>query len=90
MHNKKQIGASVATITVVALALASGILGSATPGAAQSGDPYGLTWSTVDGGGYTFSTGGNYSLGGTVGQPGAQAGRTRGPLYGAVYDSVAG
>jgi hypothetical protein len=41
------------------------------PVAAQSGDSYDLSWSTVDGGGYTFSTGGDYSLGGTVGQPDA-------------------
>jgi len=32
---------------------------------------YDLTWSTVDGGGYTFSTGGGYQLGGTIGQPDA-------------------
>ena len=36
---------------------------------AQVGGPYDLSWSTVDGGGHTFSTGGDYSLGGTVGQP---------------------
>ncbi len=35
---------------------------------AQSGGGYDLTWNTVDSGGYTFSTGGEYSLGGTVGQ----------------------
>lgn len=34
---------------------------------AQSGGGYDLFWSTVDGGGYTFSTGGGYSLGGTIG-----------------------
>lgn len=38
---------------------------------AQSGGGYDLTWSTVDGGGYTFSTGEGYSLGGTAGQPDA-------------------
>ena len=38
---------------------------------AQSGGGYDLTWSTVDGGGYTFSTGGVYTLGGTAGQPDA-------------------
>jgi hypothetical protein len=38
---------------------------------AQTGGPYGLTWSTIDAGGYTFSTGGDYTLGGTVGQPDA-------------------
>ncbi len=36
---------------------------------AQSGGGYDLSWSTVDGGGGTFSTGGDYSLGGTIGQP---------------------
>ncbi len=35
---------------------------------AQSGGGYDLTWSTVDGGGYTWSEGGGYALGGTVGQ----------------------
>jgi hypothetical protein len=38
---------------------------------AQSGGGYDLTWSTVDGGGYTWSEGGGYSLGGTIGQPDA-------------------
>ena len=36
---------------------------------AQGG--YDLSWWTVDGGGYTFSEGGGYSLGGTIGQPDA-------------------
>jgi len=35
---------------------------------AQSGGGYDLTWSTIDGGGTTWSEGGGYSLGGTVGQ----------------------
>ncbi len=34
---------------------------------AQTGGGYDLTWSTIDGGGYTFSTGWGYSLGGTEG-----------------------
>lgn len=38
---------------------------------AQSGGDYDLTWSTVDGGGATFSTGENYTLGGAIGQPDA-------------------
>ena len=38
---------------------------------AQMGGGYDLTWSTVDGGGYTWSEGGGYSLGGTIGQPDA-------------------
>ncbi len=40
---------------------------------AQTGGGYDLTWSTVDGGGYTWSEGGGYALGGTVGQPDAGA-----------------
>jgi hypothetical protein len=42
-----------------------------TAAGAQSGGEYDLTWSTVDGGGYTFSLGGGYALGGTMGQPDA-------------------
>ena len=38
---------------------------------AQSGGGYNLSWSSVDGGGYTFSSGGAYILGGTIGQPDA-------------------
>ena len=51
---------------------------------AQSGGGYDLTWSTIDGGGYTFSEGGGYSLGGTVGQPDA------GVLSGGGYTLVGG
>jgi hypothetical protein len=36
---------------------------------AQAG--YDLSWWTVDGGGGTFSQGGSYTLGGTIGQPDA-------------------
>ena len=32
---------------------------------------YDLSWHTVDGGGHMFSTGGTFSLGGTIGQPDA-------------------
>lgn len=39
--------------------------------ALASPDTYDLSWWTVDGGGYTFSTGGPYLLGGTIGQPDA-------------------
>ncbi len=37
---------------------------------AAQGD-YDLSWWTVEGGGWTFSTGGDYSLGGAAGQPDA-------------------
>jgi hypothetical protein len=45
---------------------------------AQSGGGYELTWSTVDGGGLTWSAGGGYSLGGTSGQHDAQTPATGG------------
>jgi hypothetical protein len=51
---------------------------------AQTGGGYDLSWSTIDGGGYTFSTGGDYTLGGTVGQPDA------GSLTGGGYTLVGG
>ena len=54
-------------ILVLAIALAS----SQTTTSAQSGGTYDLTWNTIDGGGGMFSTGGNYSLGGTIWQPDA-------------------
>lgn len=57
----------------VLLLLASVALGSTAPAVAQSDNGYDLGWNTVDGGGYTFSTGGGYSLGGTLGQPDAGA-----------------
>jgi hypothetical protein len=38
-----------------------------------------LKWWTVDGGGATFSTGGSYNLGGTIGQP--DAGTSNGGTY---------
>lgn len=34
---------------------------------------YDLSWYTIDGGGATISTGGSYSLGGSIGQPDAGA-----------------
>lgn len=35
---------------------------------AQSGGPYDLSWSSINGGGHTFSAGGAYTLGGAIGQ----------------------
>lgn len=42
-------------------------------------DGFDLPWSTLDGGGYTFSAGGGYELGGTIGQP--DAGTMTGGIY---------
>ena len=56
----------------LALLLAIGVLLLLTlPVLAQSGGIYDLSWYTIDGGGGTFSTGGGFSLGGTIGQPDA-------------------
>jgi hypothetical protein len=58
---------------------------------AQIGGGYDLTWNTVDGGGATFSTGGGYSLGGTIGQ--SDAGALAGGSYslnGGFWVSAAG
>ena len=60
------------------LLLAIGLILLLAGGAAAQGG-YDLSWWTVDGGGYTFSTGGTYSLGGTIGQP--DAGLLEGPGY---------
>lgn len=54
------------------------LLLSATLVTAQSGGDYDLTWSTIDGGGQTWSTGGHFSLGGATGQPDAGAQQTGG------------
>jgi len=43
----------------------------ASPAAAQSGGPYEIVSYTIDGGGTTSSTGGAFTLGGTIGQPDA-------------------
>jgi hypothetical protein len=59
--------------------LACLVLLAAVPVLAQSGAGYDLSWSTVDGGGGTSSTGGGYSLAGTAGQPDA------GVMDGGVY-----
>ncbi len=61
-------------LTPIALVLLIGITTASAqrnndPSAPQSG--YDLSWYTIDGGGATFSVGGGYSLGGSIGQPDA-------------------
>ncbi|MCA9286011.1 MAG: hypothetical protein KDA22_12380 [Phycisphaerales bacterium] len=53
-----------------ALGLAALLAASATV-AAPIGPGFDLSWHTVDGGGGTFSVGGGFTLGGTIGQPDA-------------------
>jgi len=66
-------------IVVVLLAISLVLNRSPFTASAQSGGGYDLTWYTIDGGGATFSTGGSYSLGGTIGQ--ADAGVLSGGSY---------
>ena len=62
---------NLAIVAASVLILVALLPGGVAPARAQSGGEYDLTWSTVDGGGYTFSAGGDYALGGTTGQPDA-------------------
>ena len=65
-------------IILIPIVLVS-VIGIMTADAQRANDPstphsgYDLSWYTIDGGGATFSTGGSYSLGGTIGQPDAGA-----------------
>jgi len=60
-----------AVLALMLASLASGVA-LATPGSPDEpeGD-YDIPWWTVDGGGVAISSGGSYSLGGTIGQPDA-------------------
>jgi hypothetical protein len=69
MMKHKAFGAGM---IVAALLVVSAVLAAPTNG-------YEITYWTVDGGGATFSAGGNYQLGGTVGQP--DAGQLTGGSY---------
>lgn len=54
-----------------AILIGVGLLLALTISAAVVANGYDLSWWTADGGGGTFSTGGSYTLGGTIGQPDA-------------------
>ena len=59
----------VAIAALAGFALLAGIQGAG----AQTGGGYDLSWNTVDGGGFIWSSGGGYTLGGTIGQADAGA-----------------
>src|SRR5688572_20213850 len=82
---KRPLTILLATLTLLALTLSVGLAYG------QAGGGYDLSWSTVDGGGGTFSTGGSYSLGGTIGQhdAGSMSGGTY-SLDGGFWGGVAG
>ena len=58
-------------VLVISLSLALATLWGIVMAVAQSGNGYTVTRWTVDGGGGSSSTGGNYTLAGTIGQPDA-------------------
>ncbi len=58
------------TLVMVVLGLLVVLVVTATAQARPSAS-YDLSWYSIDGGGGMFSTGGSYSLGGTIGQPDA-------------------
>ena len=53
------------------LVLGAGVLLLSVGLIARAQGGYDLSWWTVDGGGYTYSAGSGYEMGGTVGQPDA-------------------
>ena len=59
---KNPIAVALLACALTALLLAAPRVNS------QSGGAYDLTWSTIEGGGATFATGGGYELGGTIGE----------------------
>lgn len=72
-RGKRTIRATKQTtiVLIISLSLALATLWGTVTAAAQPGNGYTLTWWTVDGGGASSSTGGDYSLAGTIGQPDA-------------------
>lgn len=57
-------------------------------GTARGLPSYDLTWNTVDGGGATYSSGGAFSMGGTIGQP--DAGPIPSGMSGGVFAVIGG
>ena len=73
----KHLGLTALLVGTVLLMVGGGVAAQESYQLARRG--YDLSWWTADGGGETFSAGGNYSLGGTIGQP--DAGLLAGPGY---------
>ena len=75
----KYLLAICSLVALLSLGMA-GVGWAQVPSGTQSAEQtYDLNWHTVDGGGYTWSSGGTYTLGGTMGQP--DAGRTNCFIY---------
>jgi hypothetical protein len=67
-------------LSLLPLVIAGALIGVVSVSAVVEG--YTLDWWTVDGGGVISSTGGSYSLGGTIGQP--DAGTSSSGIYALV------
>ena len=67
---RNQVLFAMALFVLASVLIAQGSLpAAADPGRGAPDAGYEMAWYTVDGGGATFSAGGVYSLGGTIGQP---------------------
>jgi hypothetical protein len=66
-------------LVLIGLLVLGSLLLSVMVRALEPTEGYDLSWYTIDGGGHTWSTGGTYTLGGTVGQP--DAGNLAGGTY---------
>jgi len=75
----------MSTIRLMTIGIAVSILVLAERLPAQ---PFELSWNTIDSGGLTFSTGGTFTLGGTIGQ--ADAGSLSQPMTGGTFELVGG
>jgi len=76
-HVAKRQGHAVLTVGLLLAALSS----------TAKGQVFHLSWYTIDGGGHTFSTGGGFELGGTIGQ--ADAG-PQPPMTGGSFELSGG
>jgi CSLREA domain-containing protein len=89
MTRKPLLYLSAAGLLLGCLTLVSLVLAQSPGAVTQPGASYDLSWWTVDGGGHTFSTGADYQLGGTIGQP--DAGELSGGGYmldGGFWDEI--
>ena len=73
----KHLGLALLLVATILVMIVGGVAAQGGYQLTRSG--YDLSWWTAGGGGYTYSSGGDYSLGGTIGQP--DAGLLTGPGY---------
>ncbi len=71
MRHSTTRGQTAFLLALALLLLPAAALPGTAPAAAAGATGFDLCWWTVDGGGHTWSTGGGYQLGGTIGQPDA-------------------